>query len=57
MNIHTIAAGTDAVFHMHEITKIYHMGEVAVPALRGVTLDLLPAEFLVILGSATETTI
>jgi putative ABC transport system ATP-binding protein len=50
MNTQTIAAAADAVFHMHEITKIYHMGDVAVPALRGVTLDLLPAEFLVILG-------
>jgi putative ABC transport system ATP-binding protein len=50
MSTQTIASATDAVFHMHEITKIYHMGDVAVHALRGVTLDLLPAEFLVILG-------
>src|SRR5215467_8534685 len=50
MNTQTIATAADAVFHMHEIKKIYHMGDVAVPALRGVTLDLLPAEFLVILG-------
>src|SRR5215470_348539 len=40
----------DAVFHMHEITKVYHTGDVAVHALRGVTLDLLPGEFVVILG-------
>lgn len=50
MNTGSIATATDAVFHMHEITKIYHMGDVVVHALRGVTLDLLPAEFLVILG-------
>jgi len=41
---------SDAVFHMHEITKVYRMGDVEVHALRGVTLDLLPGEFVVMLG-------
>ena len=45
-----VSATVDPVFHMHEITKVYHMGDVAVHALRGVTLDLLPGEFVVILG-------
>jgi putative ABC transport system ATP-binding protein len=40
----------DAVFHMHEITKVYRVGDVTVHALRGVTLDLLPGEFVVMLG-------
>src|SRR5262250_3039985 len=44
------AASSEAVFHMHEITKVYRMGEVEVHALRGVTLDLLPGELVVLLG-------
>jgi putative ABC transport system ATP-binding protein len=40
----------DAVFHLHEITKVYCMGDVEVHALRGVTLDLLPGELVVLLG-------
>ncbi|MGB8475095.1 MAG: ABC transporter ATP-binding protein [Candidatus Acidiferrum sp.] len=44
------AESTDAVFHMHEITKVYRMGNVEVHALRGITLDLLPGEFIVMLG-------
>jgi putative ABC transport system ATP-binding protein len=39
-----------AVFHAHEITKVYHMGEVEVHALRGITVDLYDGEFLVLLG-------
>ena len=50
MSTSETAVTTDAVFHMHEITKVYHLGDVAVHALRGVTLDLLPGEFVVILG-------
>lgn len=40
----------DAVFHMHEIKKVYQMGDVTVQALRGVTLDLYPGELIVMLG-------
>lgn len=43
-------AAFDAVFHMHEITKIYRLGDLTVRALRGVTLDLWPGEFMVMLG-------
>jgi putative ABC transport system ATP-binding protein len=40
----------DAVFEARGVTKIYRMGEVEVPALRGVDLDLREGEFLVLLG-------
>ena len=38
------------VFAAREITKIYHMGEVEVQALRGVSLELRESEFVVLLG-------
>jgi putative ABC transport system ATP-binding protein len=41
---------TPTVFAARDITKVYHMGEVDVHALRGVSLDLLESEFLVLLG-------
>jgi putative ABC transport system ATP-binding protein len=42
--------GAGTVFEARGITKVYHMGEVEVPALRGVDLDLAEGEFLVLLG-------
>lgn len=44
------AAVSEAVFHAHNVSKIYNMGEVKVYALRSVTLDLYEGEFLVLLG-------
>src|SRR5688572_28416126 len=38
------------VFEARGITKVYHMGEVDVTALRGVDLDLYEREFVVLLG-------
>jgi putative ABC transport system ATP-binding protein len=40
----------EAVFEARGITKVYHMGEVDVHALRGVDLDLGESEFVVLLG-------
>jgi putative ABC transport system ATP-binding protein len=39
-----------AVFRIRGITKVYHMGEVDVHALRGIDLDLFESEFVVLLG-------
>jgi putative ABC transport system ATP-binding protein len=40
----------DKVFQVRGLTKIYHMGEVDVHALRGVDLDLFAGELMVLLG-------
>lgn len=44
------ATAAESVFSAREITKVYHMGEVDVHALRGVDLDLYAGEFVVLLG-------
>ncbi len=38
------------VFRARGVTKVYHMGEVEVHALRGIDLDLFESEFTVLLG-------
>ncbi len=43
-------ASPAAVFHARGLTKVYHMGEVSVHALKGVDLDLYESEFVVLLG-------
>jgi putative ABC transport system ATP-binding protein len=44
------AVERELVFSARGVTKVYHMGEVDVHALRGVDLDLYTAEFVVLLG-------
>lgn len=39
-----------AIFQVCEVTKVYHMGEVEVRALRSIDLDLYEGEFVVLLG-------
>ena len=43
-------AGLAPVFRARGVTKVYHMGEVDVHALRGIDLELRESEFLVLLG-------
>ena len=43
-------ASSQPIFEARGLTKIYQMGEVQVPALRGVDLDLYAGEFVVLLG-------
>lgn len=40
----------ELVFTARKLTKTYHMGEVEVPALRGLELDIYRGEFIVLLG-------
>ena len=42
----------ESVFRVRGVTKIYHMGDIEVPAIRGIDLDLFAGEFVVILGAS-----
>jgi putative ABC transport system ATP-binding protein len=42
--------GRAVILSAHGLTKVYRMGEVEVHALRGVDIDLLAGEFVVLLG-------
>ncbi len=44
------AQGSEPAFVARRVTKVYHMGEVEVHALRGVDLELWPSELIVLLG-------
>lgn len=45
-----VATGSHRVFEARGLTKVYHMGEVDVHALRGIDLDLEQGELVVLLG-------
>jgi putative ABC transport system ATP-binding protein len=42
--------GPRSVIAVRDLTKIYDVGEVQVPALRGVTVDVAPGEFVALTG-------
>jgi putative ABC transport system ATP-binding protein len=42
----------EVVFRARGLTKVYHMGEVRVDALRGIDLDLYAGEMVVLLGAS-----
>jgi putative ABC transport system ATP-binding protein len=46
----TPASVAETVFQVQGLTKVYHMGEVDVHALRGVDLELFAGELMVLLG-------
>lgn len=45
-----ISAARDIVFQTHDLSKVYHTGEVEVHALRGVSITLFAGEMAVLLG-------
>lgn len=45
-------ADPNVIFHVHDVSKIYVMGEVEVHALRNVSIDIFKGELLVILGAS-----
>ena len=47
-----VGGSSDAVLHVHDIAKVYRLGEVEVHALRKVALDLFAGEFVVLLGAS-----
>ncbi len=57
MSKRTVAArpartGTEPIIEVHGLTKVYHVGDVDVHALRGVDLEIARSEFVAIVGAS-----
>jgi putative ABC transport system ATP-binding protein len=50
LNPLTSSKTPEAVFHIHQVSKIYTVGDMQIHALRSVNLDLYRGEFVVLLG-------
>ena len=42
--------GTKPIIKLEDVWKVYRMGDVEVPALRGLSLEIMPCEFVSIIG-------
>ena len=43
---------TDTMISLRDIRKIYHMGELEVPVLKGVSFDIAPGELVALVGAS-----
>jgi putative ABC transport system ATP-binding protein len=50
MNTMNLASTDGSVISTRHLVKVYHMGDVEVPALRGVTLDIARGGFVAVMG-------
>ncbi|EAU68539.1 ABC transporter, ATP-binding protein, partial [Stigmatella aurantiaca DW4/3-1] len=45
-----MSSASEPIVSIQDVTKSYHLGKVEVPALRGVSLQVFPGEFISIAG-------
>ncbi|MFH1722143.1 MAG: ABC transporter ATP-binding protein [Candidatus Altiarchaeota archaeon] len=50
MSLKNTKSAGQPIIDLQDVWKIYQMGEVEVPALRGLTLSIYPQEFLAVMG-------